>query len=107
MELFLSLEEPKLDKIVALLRLRLKKSATAMVRELHVYGRQKTLGDERGSVDSKTQHLGLGKRLMTEAERLAAKAGYAKIAVIAAVGTREYYKKLGYKSESTYMVKRL
>ena len=33
------------------------------------------------------------------------KAGFKKIAVIAAIGTREYYKKLGYKLEGSYMTK--
>ncbi len=114
-EFFITFEEPKLDKIVGLCRLRLpgKKAkmafktldGVALVRELHVYGRQKSL-EEKG-LDSKTQHLGLGKRLMAEAERIAKKAGYSKIAVIAAIGTREYYKKLGYKLEETYMTKSL
>jgi len=31
----------------------------------------------------------------------------AKIAVISGIGTREYYKKLGYNYENTYMVKEL
>ncbi len=125
-EFFIAMEEPKLDKIVALCRLRLpartkrarsggsgKKAKTAfkslegaaLVRELHVYGRQKSL--EKKGLDSKTQHLGLGKRLMAEAERIASKNGFRKIAVIAAIGTREYYKKLGYKLEQTYMTKSL
>ena len=58
-------------------------------------------------MDSKTQHLGIGKQLMAEAEKIAKKAGYKKIAVIAAIGTREYYKKLGYELEGTYMMKKL
>jgi len=114
-EFFITMEEPKLDKIVGLCRLRLPdKKATmafkslggaALVRELHVYGRQKSL-EEKG-LDSKTQHLGLGKRLMAEAEKIAKKAGYKKIAVIAAIGAREYYKKLGYELEETYMTKKI
>ena len=114
-EFFITIEEPKLDKIVGLCRLRLpgKKAkmvfkaleGAALVRELHVYGRQKSL--EQKGLDSKTQHLGLGKQLMAEAEKIAKKAGYAKIAVIAAIGTREYYRKLGYRLEETYMVKKL
>jgi elongator complex protein 3 len=115
-EYFIAMEEPKLDKIVGLCRLRLpsKKAkmafksleGAALVRELHVYGRQKSLEAKKG-LDSKTQHLGLGKRLMAEAERIAKKAGYAKIAVIAAIGTREYYRKLGYRLEETYMTKNI
>jgi elongator complex protein 3 len=116
LEFFIAMEEPTLDKIVGLCRLRLpsKKAemafksieGSALVRELHVYGRQKSLEVKKG-LESKTQHLGLGKRLMAEAERIAKKAGYDKIAVIAAIGTREYYRKLGYGLEETYMTKKL
>jgi elongator complex protein 3 len=76
----------------------------ALVRELHVYGRQKTLRRSEG-LDSNTQHLGFGRQLMCKAEELARESGYSKIAVIAAIGTREYYRKLGYQLEGTYMMK--
>ncbi len=102
-ELFISIDESEKDKIIGLCRLRLAK--TAMIRELHVYGRKQSLSDE--GVKSNTQHLGFGRQLMMEAEKSVKKAGYKKIAVIAAVGTREYYRKLGYKLEGTYMVKGL
>ena len=42
---------------------------------------------------------------MEEAEGISKAKGYDKIAVIAAIGTREYYRKLGYKLEGTYMIK--
>jgi elongator complex protein 3 len=44
---------------------------------------------------------------MEESERLAREAGYKKMAVIAGIGTREYYAKKGYKLSGTYMVKML
>jgi elongator complex protein 3 len=44
---------------------------------------------------------------MAEAERLSKEAGFKKIAVIAAIGTREYYRKLGYRLEGSYMTKSL
>ena len=44
---------------------------------------------------------------MTEAEEMALKRGYKKIAVIAGIGTREYYRKRGYELRGTYMVKDL
>jgi len=44
---------------------------------------------------------------MEEAENTAKNNGFKRIAVISAVGTREYYKKLGYKLEGTYMIKDL
>ncbi len=115
-ELFISIEEPKLDKIIGLCRLRFPSDpenpifnelkGAAIIRELHIYGRQESLKKEsKGS--SATPHLGFGKQLMEEAEKQSKKAGFKKIAVIAAVGTREYYKKLGYKLEGSYMVKLL
>jgi elongator complex protein 3 len=72
----------------------------ALVRELHVYGELVSVGSKR-----KTQHAGLGKRLMIEAEKIAKKNGYKNIAVISGVGVRGYYRKLGYKLKSLYMVR--
>jgi len=93
--------------LYGLLRLRLEvnKSIPAMVRELHVYGPTLNLGEE-GKV---SQHTGLGKELMLEAEKIAKKSGYKQIRVISGVGVREYYKHLGYKldEDKVYMQKRL
>jgi elongator complex protein 3 len=93
------------DLLFGLLRLRLesKKTVPAMVRELHVYGPALNLGEE-GII---SQHKGIGKQLMAEAEKIAKKAGYKQIRVISGVGVREYYKNLGYEldSEKTYMIK--
>lgn len=57
-----------------------------------------------------TSHLtqGYGSLLMAEAERIAAREHRSvKIAVISGVGTRHYYRKLGYHLEGPYMVKYL
>jgi len=127
-EVFITIEIPKIDKLVALCRLRLPDKTNpfdratqadragkpifkclkdaAIVRELHVYGRQESLEKGMG-VKSHSQHLGFGRQLMARAEKIAKKAGFAKIAVIAAIGTREYYRKLGYRLEETYMTKSL
>jgi elongator complex protein 3 len=51
------------------------------------------------------QHAGLGSDLMKEAEAIAVQAGYQQVAVIAALGTRGYYRKLGYTLGETYMLK--
>lgn len=72
----------------------------ALIRELHVYGKQIELG-ALGQV----QHLGIGKRLMLIAEDVAVKNNAKKIAVISGIGVREYYKRLGYELEGEYMVK--
>ena len=39
--------------------------------------------------------------------KIANKEGFKKIAVISGIGVREYYKKLGYKNEKTYMTKNI
>jgi elongator complex protein 3 len=112
-EIFLSYEDTKLDKLIGLLRLRLPNSDepmlfsvlqnAALVRELHVYGLHTAIGDTAKN----SQHKGFGKKLIAEAERIAKEAGYAKVAIIAGVGVREYYKKLGYENIEGYMVKSL
>ena len=81
----------------------------AIVRELHVYGKALKLSDKSGDSESDNiaQHVGLGKQLMKKAEELAKKSGWKKLAVISGVGVREYYRKMGYKLEKTYMVKKL
>jgi ELP3 family radical SAM enzyme/protein acetyltransferase len=76
----------------------------ALVREVHVYGTSMGVGAEANG----SQHRGYGKLLMKTAETIVRQAGWNKIAVIAGVGTREYYKnKCGYRLEGTYMVKDL
>jgi elongator complex protein 3 len=117
-ELFLSFEHTTENKCAAFCRLRLPEKdatktftdnlsvlqGTAIIRELHTYGQLEKIkrkGDQG-------QHRGLGIRLMQEAERIAHNTGYKKMAVIAGVGVREYYKnKLGYTLDRTYMVKEL
>lgn len=74
----------------------------ALIRELHVYGKQIALG-----LFGKVQHLGIGKKLMNMAEVIAKENGAKKIAVISGVGVREYYKKLSYELKDEYMVKEL
>lgn len=76
----------------------------ALVREVHVYGPSLPLGESEGGA---AQHNGLGARLMEQAEGIGRGEGYRRLAVIAAVGTRGYYRRLGYRREGTYMVKEL
>jgi len=59
------------------------------------------------TIDHISQHVGFGTKLMHSAETIAYQNGYTKISVIAGIGTRDYYMKLGYHLENTYMVKYL
>ena len=76
-----------------------------MVRELHVYG---SVVPIHARDPKKFQHQGFGTLLMEEAERISREEhGSKKLAVIAGVGTRHYYRKLGYTLEGPYMCKDL
>jgi elongator complex protein 3 len=79
--------------------------SSAVVRELHVYGRQAGIGEEPD--DEGSQHRGYGERLMERAEEIAADAGYSRLAVISGIGVREYYRSLGYERDGPYMMKEL
>ena len=76
----------------------------ALVREVHVVGPAQELG-RRG--DTRAQHRGLGRRLLERAEDVARSRGYRRMAIIASVGTRGYYRARGYELQGTYMVKDL
>ncbi len=111
-EIFLSFEEVKNNKLIAFLRLRLTNEwslpilkSCAIIRELHVYGQVVEISKRNKNAQ---QHQSFGKRLMVEAEKIARdEFGNKKIAVIAGIGVRGYYKKLGYKLRDEYMVKNL
>jgi elongator complex protein 3 len=77
---------------------------SAMIREVHVYGAAAGLGERD---EQKAQHGGLGRRLITRAERLAREAGFSSLAVISSVGTREYYRRLGFQDGELYQHKAL
>jgi elongator complex protein 3 len=108
-EIFLSYESKTGDTILGFLRLRkvarprrIELDCSAVVRELHIYGQAISTG--RSVRDDSYQHRGLGMKLLKEAERIAkSELGVDKIAVISAVGTREYYKKLGYEQDGPYV----
>ncbi len=75
----------------------------ALVREVHTYGKLTSI-DKKNK--NSPQHIGLGKKLLLEAERIAREEfGLKKIAVISGVGVRGYYRKAGYKLKDSYMVK--
>ena len=60
------------------------------------------IGLEEGGA---AQHIGLGTRLIHEAERISLQEGYTKITVISAVGTRLYYLKRGFTRGRLYFGK--
>ncbi|KAI6713942.1 hypothetical protein JHW43_003492 [Diplocarpon mali] len=115
-ETFLAYEDPKQDILIGLLRLRkcsekytfrpeLVSQVTSLVRELHVYGSAVPV---HARDPRKFQHQGYGTLLMEEAERIARdEHGSTKISVISGVGTRDYYRKLGYWLDGPYMSKTL
>lgn len=116
-EIFLSYEDENRKNLYALLRLRIPSyhfneqthyidvlKDTAIIRELHTYGAEVPI---KGVRKQASQHKGLGKRLMKEAERIARdEFEFSKLAVISGVGVRDYYRKLGYELEEEYMIKR-
>jgi len=114
-ETFISYEDPVSDVLIGLLRLRQISDAAfrpeivgrkcSIVRELHVYGSAVPL---QARDPTKFQHQGYGTLLMEEAERIARDEHQSeKLLVIAGVGTRHYYRKLGYELDGPYMSKSL
>ena len=103
-ERFLQWVTPE-GKIAGFLRLSLPHDRKdAMIREVHVYGRVAGLGtSEAGGA----QHTGLGRHLVEEACMQAREQGYASINVISSVGTRNYYRRLGFEDGELYQVRPL
>jgi elongator complex protein 3 len=121
-EHFLSFEDTDKDIILGYLRLRFpgfseekagEEAAgplrpeitddTAIVRQLQVVGPAVPIGED----DEAIQHSGYGRQLVERAEAIARSNGFAKLAIISAVGTREYYGNLGYERDGPYMSKSL
>jgi elongator complex protein 3 len=113
-EHFLSFDTPQ-DQVVGFLRLSLPAVRStepglpdllgaAIIREVHVYGQSLPVGAEAGGA---AQHSGLGRRLLRKAERIARSRGYTRLAVISAVGTRQYYLRQGFERADLYLVKDL
>ena len=75
----------------------------AMIREVHVYGVAARVGQEGVAA----QHRGLGRALVARACELSREAGFERINVISAVGTREYYRSLGFADHGFYQQKAL
>lgn len=75
-----------------------------IIRELHVYGRVVPVAQDSSSMG--IQHSGIGKTLLSLAEGTCLyRHGTRTMVVIAGVGVRKYYEKLGYVLQQTYMTK--
>ncbi len=114
-EVFISAEEKEHDILLGYLRLRVPSpkahrpeiiaTASAIVRELHVYGPLVPVGKHSAEA---WQHRGFGADLLKEAERIAREDfGVKKLLVISALGTRRYYMRFGYEHDGVYVSKKL
>ena len=103
---FLRLSLPKRqDQVASALRPCLEAivdeiAECAMIRQIHVYGPALSVGAD--SV-GEAQHSGIGQRLITRACTIARGHGYRRLAVIAATGTRDYYRRWGFELGQLYM----
>ena len=115
-EIFLSFEDEN-ETLFGLLRMRIQSKPIislgkkiegnlALIRELHIYGPEVPLTERKPEA---AQHKGLGKALLSEAERIAGDEFQAQqIVVLSGVGAKEYYRSgFGYHSQGEYMVKNL
>jgi elongator complex protein 3 len=112
-EIFISAEDTENDVLIGYLRLRIPSERAhrpeirgepcSIIRELHVYGPVVPVGKR---LPKTWQHKGYGAILLGEAERITREEyGFRKILVISALGTKQYYKRFGYKYEGPYMAK--
>jgi len=113
-EHFLSFDTIK-DKLAGFLRLSLPGTSSpdtgirelenaAIIREVHVYGQSLSVGAGQAGA---AQHIGLGTELISRAEDIAHRKGYSKLAIISAIGTRQYYIQRGFDKGELYMIKKL
>ncbi|MHA1448533.1 MAG: tRNA uridine(34) 5-carboxymethylaminomethyl modification radical SAM/GNAT enzyme Elp3 [Candidatus Hodarchaeales archaeon] len=114
-EYFLSYENRDLDVLFAFLRLRIPGPASiipdadnsAIIRELHVYGKELAVG-KSPDTDFSWQHKGLGAGLIKVAEEISLSSEDRKrLLVTSGLGTRNYYRKHDFSLEEPYMVKTL
>ena len=112
-EYFISYNTEDMKYLYGFIRLRFNNNKmngpleddVALIRELHVYGGVEKVNEKE--LNRTVQHMGFGRRLLKEAEKIAWDNGYNEMAIISAIGTRNYYRKFGYELEDTYMVKKL
>jgi len=102
------------DSLIGFARLRLTENAwrpevmdAAFIRELHVYGAVVPIGRTSADEEAKMQHKGHGEAVLGEAEEQARAAGFRRLAVMAGIGVRPYYHRLGYERTGPYMIRNL
>jgi len=114
-EIFLSFENKKRTKLYSYLRLRVPSQIfekkkhflpvlenSAIIREIQTFGEMVPIGVKKIA----PQHRGLGKKLVKVAEKITKEEfGLKKVAVISGIGAREYWRKLRYRLNETYMLK--
>ena len=114
-ELFISVEDPVNDILIAYIRLRIPSEKahrpeiglekSSIVRELRVFGPVVPVGEH---FDEAWQHKGYGRMLLREAERITLEEfDRRKILVTSALGTKRYYVGLGYDYDGPYVSKKL
>ncbi len=114
-EHFLSYEDTQENMLIGYLRLRFPSLQahrseincvkTAIVREIRVVG--ELVGHNSDPKVGQIQHRGYGKNLMEQAEKIAKDHGCKKLLVIAGIGVRPYFYKLGYSLDGPYVSKKL
>jgi len=114
-EVFISFEDPNMDVLYGFLRLRspspdshraeLTEKPSVIIRELRVYGPVVDIGKRDRDA---WQHLGLGEKMMAEAEEIG-RTEYAasQILVNSGIGVKEYYRHLGFVDRGPYLAKKL
>jgi elongator complex protein 3 (tRNA carboxymethyluridine synthase) len=109
-ERFYAWEDTATDTIAGFLRLRFPSDRTPgglkdpVVRELKVVGAEVPVGGQ-GSRPGEYQHHGFGRALLAAAEERTRSEGFRRVYVTSAVGTREYYRALGYERAGPHMAK--
>lgn len=117
-EYFISLEDDCRETLYGFVRLRLSDDpykdvffesikGLAFIRELHVYGDLVHQTKSTNESNGKVQHRGIGKLLISIAEKIALENGWPRMAIISGVGVRRYYENRGYSEQDTYMIKDL
>lgn len=112
-EYFISAEDKKNNILIGFCRLRIPNKClrkeinkkSALIRELHVYS--SAVGIGKKAIKGQLQHKGFGRLLLKKAAEIAKRNKRTKLVVIAGVGVRSYFYKLGYKKDGVYVSKKL